>query len=94
MFDSFDSIAKRKKFALKFDVVVNSFISSPLIKEPYFGAVLKEGCIVYQETADFIVPVKRELRPEVKKKYGENGEANGLKMVQSEKGHHLKFVKL
>jgi len=72
-------LAGKKKFKKKFDVIVNSFIVSPMLKNEKFKEVMNDKCIVYQETADYCVPLKRDFRKTVKSNY----EADGKKLGSS-----------
>lgn len=92
IFDTYQQLAKKKKFSQKFDVIVNGFLQATSLKDTEFKKIMKEDCIIYQETADFFVPIERKKRQEVKLNFKKNAVGNGLRHCLSEKAHHLKFI--
>lgn len=75
----------------KFDVIVNGFLQAVLLKEESFKNIMNDGCIIYQESADYVVALERSKRKDVKNFFKMNGVKLGLTNEFSEKTHHVKF---
>jgi hypothetical protein len=51
IFEDIDKIAKRKKFANKFDIIVMNFLSSGVMKEDYLKNMIAKDSVIFVEKA-------------------------------------------